>query len=97
MAATSASGTRSHVACFPSNPDVSASFNSATVIVKAFTPEQTEWLRLMKEHIASSCAIHRDDFDYAALADKGGLQKAWGLFGKELDGLMDEMNWELVA
>ena len=63
----------------------------------AFTPEQTEWLRLMKEHIASSCAIHRDDFDYAELADKGGLQKAWGLFGKELDTLMDEMNWELVA
>ena len=63
----------------------------------AFTPEQTEWLRLMKEHIASSCAIHRDDFDYAELADKGGLQKVWGLFGKELDTLMDEMNQELVA
>ena len=63
----------------------------------AFTPEQTEWLRLMKEHIASSCGIQRDDFDYAELADKGGLQKAWGLFGQELDGLMDEMNLELVA
>lgn len=63
----------------------------------AFTPEQTEWLRLMKEHIASSCSISRDDFDYADLADKGGLQKAWGLFGKELDGLMNEMNVELVA
>jgi type I restriction enzyme R subunit len=63
----------------------------------AFTPEQTDWLRLMKEHIASSCSISRDDFDYAELADKGGLQKAWGLFGKELDGLMSEMNMELVA
>lgn len=63
----------------------------------AFTPEQMDWLRLMKEHIASSCCISRDDFDFAELADKGGLQKAWGLFGKELDGLMDEMNWELVA
>ncbi|MCL2644393.1 MAG: DEAD/DEAH box helicase family protein, partial [Betaproteobacteria bacterium] len=63
----------------------------------AFTPEQMEWLRLMKEHIASSCSIHRDDFDYAELAAKGGLQKAWGLFGEELDGLMDEMNGELVA
>ncbi len=63
----------------------------------AFTPEQTEWLRLMKEHIASSCSISRDDFDYAELADKGGLQKAWTLFGKELDGLMNEMNVELVA
>jgi type I restriction enzyme R subunit len=63
----------------------------------AFTPEQTDWLRLMKEHIASSCSISRDDYDYAELADKGGLQKAWGLFGKDLDVLMNEMNVELVA
>lgn len=63
----------------------------------AFTPEQTEWLRLMKDHIASSCSISRDDFDYAELADKGGLQKAWGLFGIDLDTLMNEMNVELVG
>jgi type I restriction enzyme R subunit len=63
----------------------------------AFTPEQTEWLRLMKEHIGSSCRIGRDDFDYAELADKGGLQKVWAVFGSQLDGLMDEMNLELVA
>ena len=63
----------------------------------AFTPEQTEWLRLMKEHIASSCSISRDDFDYAELADRGGLQKVWTVFGNQLDGLMDEMNEELVA
>jgi type I restriction enzyme R subunit len=63
----------------------------------AFTPEQTEWLRLMKDHISSSCSINRDDFDYAELANKGGLQRAWGLFGKQLDELMTEMNEELVA
>jgi type I restriction enzyme R subunit len=63
----------------------------------AFTPEQTEWLRMMKGHFASSCSISRDDFDYAEMAGKGGLQKAWGLFGKELDTLMNEMNEELVA
>ncbi|MDP1698383.1 MAG: type I restriction-modification enzyme R subunit C-terminal domain-containing protein [Xanthomonadaceae bacterium] len=63
----------------------------------AFTPEQTDWLRLMKDHIASSCSISRDDFDYAELADKGGLQKVWSVFGNQLDGLMDEMNVELVA
>ena len=63
----------------------------------SFSAEQTEWLRLMKEHIASSCSISREDFDYAELADKGGLQKAWGLFGKELDTLVSEMNMELVA
>lgn len=63
----------------------------------AFTPEQTEWLRLMKDHIASSCGISRDDFDYAELAGKGGLQKVWAVFGHQLDGLMHEMNEELVA
>ncbi|AJE02089.1 type I restriction endonuclease subunit R [Geobacter pickeringii] len=63
----------------------------------AFTAEQTEWLRMMKDHISSSCCITRDDFDYAEFANKGGLQKAWGLFGKELDEVMDEMNGELVA
>ncbi|MCC6507371.1 MAG: restriction endonuclease subunit R, partial [Aquimonas sp.] len=63
----------------------------------AFTTEQTDWLRRMKDHIASSCSIARDDFDYAELADKGGLQRVWQVFGNELDGLMDEMNRELVA
>jgi type I restriction enzyme R subunit len=63
----------------------------------ALTAEQTEWLRLIKDHIAASCAITRADFDYAPFADKGGLQKAWGLFGSELDGLMKEMNEELAA
>ena len=33
----------------------------------------------------------------AELADKGGLQKVWQVFGQELDGLMSEMNEELVA
>ena len=63
----------------------------------AFTAEQTDWLRLMKDHIASSCSIGREDFDYAELAGKGGLQRAWKLFGADLDVLMDEMNLELVA
>ena len=34
---------------------------------------------------------------YAEFAAKGGLQKAWGLFGRELDEVMTEMNEELVA
>jgi len=63
----------------------------------SFTSEQTEWLRSIKDHIASSCSISREDFDYAELADRGGLQKAWGLFGEELDTLMSDMNEELVA
>ena len=63
----------------------------------AFTPEQMEWLRLVKDHIASSCRVERDDFDYAQLAGKGGLQKAWNVFDGQLDELLAEMNEELVA
>ena len=63
----------------------------------SFNSEQTDWLRLMKDHIASSCCITRDDFDYAEFANKGGLQKAWSLFGKDLDAVMAEMNEGLVA
>ncbi len=33
----------------------------------------------------------------ACSTGRGSLQKARGLFGKELDGLMNEMNAELVA
>ena len=67
----------------------------------AFTEEQTTWLRLIKDHIAASCFIERDDFDYSPFSDRGGLQKAWGLFNteatNELDSLMAEMNQELIA
>ncbi|MFT3755562.1 MAG: type I restriction-modification enzyme R subunit C-terminal domain-containing protein [Pseudoxanthomonas sp.] len=63
----------------------------------AFTPEQMDWLRLMKDHIATSLRIERDDFDYAQLAGKGGLQKAWTVFDGQLDGLLGELNEELVA
>ena len=63
----------------------------------AFTPEQTEWLRLIKDHIAASCCITRSDFDYAELAAQGGLQKVWDVFGSQLDDLMGEMNEALVA
>jgi type I restriction enzyme, R subunit len=63
----------------------------------AFTPEQMDWLRLMKDHLSSSCSISRDDFDYADFARKGGLQRAWSVFGATLDPLMDELNREMVA
>lgn len=71
----------------------------------AFTEQQTQWLRLIKDHISASCVIERDDFDYSPFSDHGGLQKAWGLFsvsndGKgnnELDSLLAEMNQELIA
>ena len=63
----------------------------------SFTIEQTEWLRMIKDHIATSAGITRDDFDYSPFSDKGGLQKVWGLFESELDTMINELNLELVA
>ncbi|MGC0121267.1 type I restriction-modification enzyme R subunit C-terminal domain-containing protein [Pseudoalteromonas piscicida] len=67
----------------------------------AFTQKQTTWLKLIKDHIAASCFIERDDFDYSPFSDCEGLQKVWGLFNSEakneLDSLMAEMNQELIA
>ena len=62
----------------------------------AFTPEQTEWLRLMKDHIASSCHISAMTLIMPTWRIKAGC-KSLGVFGKELDDLMNEMNRELVA
>lgn len=67
----------------------------------AFTEQQTQWLRLIKDHITASCTIERDDFDYSPFSDHGGLQKAWVVFNNgdknELDNLLTEMNQELIA
>jgi type I restriction enzyme R subunit len=67
----------------------------------AFTEQQTQWLRLIKDHITASCNIEKDDFDYSPFSDHGGLQKVWGVFNKgdnnELDSLLTEMNQELIA
>ncbi|MFQ5629608.1 MAG: type I restriction-modification enzyme R subunit C-terminal domain-containing protein [bacterium] len=61
------------------------------------TPEQTEWLTMIKDHIAASISIDKEDFDNAPFYEKGGLMKVWQLFGEDLDGILEEMNMKLVA
>jgi type I restriction enzyme R subunit len=55
------------------------------------------WLRMMKEHIASSFHLEREDLDYAPFDSKGGLGKMWQLFGESTDEIINELNKELVA
>ncbi len=62
-----------------------------------FTEEQTDWLRMIKDHIIASVNIEKEDFDNTPFAEHGGLQKVWNLFGNELDNIIEEMNVELVA
>lgn len=41
--------------------------------------------------------LDRDDLEHAPLEAQGTLGKLHQLFGDETDGLMDELNRELVA
>jgi type I restriction enzyme, R subunit len=62
-----------------------------------FTEEQMAWLRMIKEHIASSFHLEREDLEYAPFDSKGGLGKMWLLFGEKTDEIINELNEELVA
>lgn len=63
---------------------------------REFTPQQMEWLTMIKDHIATSLSITTEDFEYVPFADKGGVVKANQLFGDELDKLLNELSEQLV-
>jgi type I restriction enzyme R subunit len=62
-----------------------------------FSEEQMNWLRMIKDHIATSVHFSKDDLDYAPFDAKGGVGKMYQLFGDEMDDIIEEMNEELVA
>ena len=63
---------------------------------KGFTSEQSEWLNMIKDHIATSLTIGIDDFENVPFNQKGGAIKASKLFGRELGKILDELNVVLV-
>jgi type I restriction enzyme R subunit len=62
-----------------------------------FTGDQLAWLNLIRDHIATTCSIEPDDFDFAPFAQQGGLGRAHQLFGESLTALLDELNTTLAA
>ena len=62
-----------------------------------FTAEQMEWLRMIKDHIAMSFHLEKEDLDYAPFDAKGGLGKLWQVFGDKMDEIIAELNEGLVA
>ena len=63
----------------------------------AFTEAQMQWLRMMKDYVASSFSIEKDDFDLSPFNAEGGLSKMWQLFGEETDKIIEELNAVLAA
>jgi len=62
-----------------------------------FSEEQMDWLRMIKDFIASSLAITTNDLELAPFNKHGGLGKFYQLFGDEYETLLDEINLALVA
>ena len=62
-----------------------------------FTDEQMEWLRLVKDHIATSLSIEQSDLDLSPFDRKGGLGRFYEVFGEQYEAVLVEMNIELVG
>ncbi|MCL4547628.1 MAG: restriction endonuclease subunit R, partial [Bacteroidetes bacterium] len=63
---------------------------------KGFTPEQEQWLNMIKEHISTSLSVEMDDFDNPPFFDRGGRIKVYKVFGERLETVLEELNEELV-
>lgn len=64
---------------------------------REFTPEQFQWLTMIKDHIATSLRIEVDDFELTPFAGKGGAVKAYQIFGDGLNKILEELNEVLAA
>ena len=66
-------------------------------IGQTFTVAQRKWLEAIKDHIASSLSIERDDFEDVPFNRWGGLGGVYQAFGEDLDPLLAELNERLAA
>jgi type I restriction enzyme R subunit len=64
---------------------------------RQFTDEQRQWVYLIKDHIVSNLKVELEDFDLSPFIQKGGAGKAYQVFGKNLNEILNEMNEVLAA
>jgi type I restriction enzyme R subunit len=64
---------------------------------RTFSDEQRQWLSMIRDHIATSLEIDMDSFDLTPFASEGGLARASRVFGKDLKGIVQELNEVLAA
>ncbi len=62
-----------------------------------FTEEQMQWLRMIKDYIASSFHVAKDDFELDPFNKNGGLGRMWQLFGDKTEEIIGELNEVLAA
>lgn len=62
-----------------------------------FTEAQMAWLRGLRDFIAESVHLDRDDLELGTMGQQGGLARMHQLFGAEMETLIDELNEVLAA
>ena len=62
-----------------------------------FTEEQMQWLRMIKDYVACSFSMDKEDFELDPFNKNGGLGKMWQLFGDKTDEIINELNEVLAA
>ena len=62
-----------------------------------FTEEQTQWLRMIRDHIAVSLSVTKEDLDLDPFGEQGGLGKFYQLFGSKYEEILKEINEALAA
>jgi type I restriction enzyme R subunit len=64
---------------------------------RKFTPEQMEWLCAIRDQVATSLGVSPDDFQYTPFVERGGLGKAYAVFGDQLGSLLTDLSDVLAA
>jgi type I restriction enzyme R subunit len=62
-----------------------------------FNDNQMSWLRMIKDHIATSVHLDYDDLGYTPFDALGGKGKMWQLFGEKTEEIISELNEALAA
>lgn len=62
-----------------------------------FTEEQMQWLRMIKDYIANSFHVSKDDFELDPFNANGGLGKFYQLFKDDYEKVLEELNEVLAA
>jgi type I restriction enzyme R subunit len=63
----------------------------------SFTAEQMDWLKNIKDHIATSLSMAMEDFELSPFHEKGGAVKFYNIFGDTANDILKELNEVLAA
>ncbi|HWQ48389.1 MAG TPA: DEAD/DEAH box helicase family protein [Methanosarcina sp.] len=62
-----------------------------------FNEDQMNWLRMIKDYVATSFHLEIDDLDYAPFDALGGRGRMYQLFGDEMNMVISELNEALAT